>query len=139
MTRRELPGRNALLLARRFLIICFSDSRRTAIRLLSLICLTGILLSSAGLAADIKAGKKAAIQCNVCHGKNGIARNPEAPNLAGESAIYIEKQLVAFKRGERKHRQMSIIAKQLENKDIKNLAAWYAAMKVTVELPDLGE
>ncbi len=77
--------------------------------------------------------------CNVCHGKDGIAQNPEAPNLAGESAIYIEKQLVAFKRGERQHRQMSIIAKQLKDEDIKNLAAWYAAMKVTVELPDLGE
>jgi len=90
-------------------------------------------------AADIKSGSKLARQCAVCHGKNGIATNPEAPNLAGESAIYIEKQLVAFKTGERNHRQMSIIAKGLEIEKIKDLAAWYAAMEVTVILPDLGD
>ena len=90
-------------------------------------------------AADIKAGKKKAGMCNVCHGKKGIATNPEAPNLAGESAIYIEKQLVAFRNGERQHRQMTIIAKGLKNEDIKNLAAWYEAMKVTVELPKLDD
>lgn len=90
-------------------------------------------------AADIKLGMKKARMCNVCHGKNGLATNPEAPNLAGESAIYIEKQLVAFRKGERKHRQMTIIAQQLKDDDIKNLSAWYEAMKVTVELPDLSE
>lgn len=88
-----------------------------------------------GHAADLGAGKKAANMCSVCHGKDGIAVNPEAPNLAGESAIYIEKQLVAFRSGERKHRQMSIIAQGLADEQIKNLAAWYAAMKVSVELP----
>ncbi len=90
-------------------------------------------------AADIKLGMKKARMCNVCHGKNGLATNPEAPNLAGESSIYIEKQLVAFRKGERKHRQMTLIAKQLKDDDIKNLSAWYEAMKVTVELPDLSE
>lgn len=32
-------------------------------------------------AADLAAGKKAA-QCAVCHGQDGIAAIPEAPNLA---------------------------------------------------------
>jgi len=96
-------------------------------------------IANTALASDIKMGKKQAIQCNVCHGKNGLATNPEAPNLAGESAIYIEKQLVSFRSGERQHRQMSIIAKRLKDDDIKNISAWYAAMKVTVELPDLTE
>ena len=96
-------------------------------------------LITASKAADIRAGKKKAGMCNVCHGKNGLATNPEAPNLAGASAIYIEKQLVAFRSGERQHRQMTIIAKGLKDDDIKNLAAWYEAMKVTVELPKLDE
>ena len=95
------------------------------------------LAVSNAASADLKAGKKKARGCVVCHGKNGLATNPEAPNLAGESAIYIEKQLIAFRRGERKHRQMTIIAKQLKDDDIRNLAAWYEAMKVTVELPKL--
>lgn len=90
-----------------------------------------------GHAADLKAGKEAALQCNVCHGKDGISVNPEAPNLAGENDIYIVKQLSAFRSGERQNRIMSIIAKDLEDEEIKNLAAWYSAMKVTVELPDV--
>ncbi|MEP3630227.1 MAG: cytochrome c [Hyphomicrobiales bacterium] len=103
------------------------------------LCLATFAFTNAAFASDIKLGKKKARMCNVCHGKNGIATNPEAPNLAGESAVYIEKQLFAFRGGEREHRQMSIIAKGLKDDDIKNLSAWYAAMKVTVELPDLGE
>lgn len=98
-----------------------------------------IALSLPASSADLTLGKKKARMCNVCHGKNGLATNPEAPNLAGESSIYIEKQLLAFRKGERKHRQMTIIAKQLKDDDIKNLAAWYEAMKVTVELPDLSD
>ncbi len=93
------------------------------------------LLVGTAPAADLAKGKAAARQCNVCHGKDGIATNPEAPNLAGESAIYVEKQLVAFKTGERQHRQMSIIAQGLDMTTIKDLAAWYAAMQVTVVLP----
>ena len=105
------------------------------------VALAVMLIAVAGpaMAADIKAGKKKASMCNVCHGKNGLATNPEAPNLAGESAIYIEKQLVAFRSGERQHRQMTIIAKGLNDAEIKNLAAWYEAMKVTVELPNLDD
>ncbi len=105
----------------------------------ALALLAAFVLSAPASAADLKLGKKKARMCIVCHGKDGLATNPEAPNLAGESAIYIEKQLVAFRNGERKHRQMTIIAKQLKDEDIKNLAAWYEAMKVTVELPDLGQ
>jgi cytochrome c553 len=94
-------------------------------------------LCSPGSAADIAAGKKRAMQCAVCHGANGIAVNPEAPNLAGEAASYIERQLNAFRSGERKNEQMSIMAKELTDADIQNLAAWFSAMKVTVVLPDV--
>ncbi len=103
--------------------------------ILALICLA--VFSPVLNAADLAAGKAAARSCNVCHGTNGLATNPEAPNLAGESAVYIEKQLRAFKSGERQHRQMSIIASGLDLETIKLLAKWYQAMIVTVELPKL--
>lgn len=100
------------------------------------ILVSALMIPAGGQAAEIAAGKKlAAMKCAVCHGRNGIATNPEAPNLAGEAAIYTEKQLRAFRSGERDHRQMSIIAKDLSDDDIKNVAAWFAAMKVSVELP----
>ena len=86
-------------------------------------------------AADLAAGREAARQCTVCHGSDGVATNPEAPNLAGEASVYIEKQLKAFRSGERRHRQMSIVAQGLDDATIKALAGWYDAMKVTVELP----
>lgn len=88
-------------------------------------------------AADAAAGKQKVKQvCAVCHGLDGIAKLPEAPNLAGESAIYITKQLKAFRSGERKHEQMSIIAEGLSDDDIANVAAWFSSLKVTVTLPE---
>ncbi|MGB0084783.1 MAG: cytochrome c [Rhodomicrobiaceae bacterium] len=94
-------------------------------------------MTSAGMAADLAAGKKKAMQCTVCHGRDGIAVNPDAPNLAGEAASYIERQLKAFKTGERKQEIMSIVAQGLTDEDIANLAAWYSAMKISVQLPDV--
>jgi cytochrome c553 len=86
-------------------------------------------------AADAAAGRTKAAKCAVCHGLDGIAKNPNAPNLAGESTIYIRKQLGAFRSGERKDPQMSIMAKNLSDEDIADLAAWYSSLKVTVEMP----
>lgn len=88
-------------------------------------------------AADPAAGKaKAQGQCAVCHGIDGIAKNPEAPHLAGEQANYIVKQLKAFKTGARKHDQMSIIAEGLSDEDAADIAAWYAKIKVTATMPE---
>jgi cytochrome c553 len=99
--------------------------------------LLAVACASQAAAQDIAAGKKkAAATCAVCHGQDGLAKVPDAPNLAGNNAIYIARQLAAFKSGERKHEQMSIIAESLSDADIANLAAWYAAIKVTVTLPE---
>ena len=62
---------------------------------------------------------------------------PDAPHLAGESAIYLARQLEAFRSGERQHEQMSIIAQGLSDEDIADLAAWYSSLKITVEMPQL--
>jgi len=85
--------------------------------------------------ADVAAGKTKAAMCAVCHGLNGVAKNPDAPNLAGDNANYLRKQLHAFKSGARQDPQMSIIAGGLSDDDIANLAAWYSALKETGEMP----
>ena len=93
--------------------------------------------ASASFAADPAAGKKVAQgTCAVCHGLDGIARVPDAPHLAGESAIYLVRQLEAFQSGERQHQQMSIIAQGLSDEDIANLADWYSGIKITAEMPE---
>ena len=101
----------------------------------SALAMTWVLATSAAHAGDAAAGKIKAQMCAVCHGLDGIGKNPLVPNLAGESPIYITKQLKAFRSGERKHEQMSIIAAGLSDDDIANLAAWYSGLKVTVEMP----
>jgi cytochrome c553 len=104
---------------------------------LALVAAASLLGSSSVRAADAAAGRALAEQvCAVCHGVNGIAKVPDAPNLAGESAVYTTTQLKAFRSGERQHQQMSIIAQGLSDEDIANVAAWYAGLKVTVEMPE---
>lgn len=89
------------------------------------------------LAADISQGKALSVQCSACHGKNGISKDPEAPNLAGQSAIYLEKQLIDYKKGIRQDRRMSLIAQGLEIDQVKNLAAYYAAFEISVTPPEI--
>ena len=98
------------------------------------IALAAICAGGGANAADAAAGKEKAQMCVVCHGLDGIAKVPDAPNLAGESAIYTTRQLEAFKSGERQHAQMSIIAQGLSDEDIADLAAWYAGIKLTAEM-----
>jgi cytochrome c553 len=79
-------------------------------------------------AADVAAGHTKAARCAVCHGRNGIATTPDAPNLAGQNEAYLVAQLTAFKSGERKSEMMSMVAKPLTDTDIANLAAYYNSL-----------
>ena len=87
-------------------------------------------------AADPQAGKQKAQQCAVCHGIDGVAKRPDVPNIGGESGIYLTKQLEAFRSGERRHEQMSIIAAGLSDQDIADLAAWYSSLQFEVRMPE---
>jgi cytochrome c553 len=101
-------------------------------------CLLAVAAFPATAAADpaaVAAGRKKAGTCAVCHGLNGLSKNPDAPNLAGDSANYLVKQLKAFQSGVRQDEQMSIMAKALSDEDVANLAAWYSSLEVTVEMP----
>jgi len=96
----------------------------------------GLIASSvAGAAGDFSAGKDKARQCAVCHGLDGVAKRPDVPNIAGESAMYLTKQLRDFRSGERRHEQMAIIAGALSDDDIADLAAYYASIEFTVRVP----
>lgn len=88
-------------------------------------------------AADAGAGRaKAGATCKTCHGVDGIGRMPNVPHIAGESDIYLITQLKAFRSGTRIHEIMSIIAKDLSDADIDNLAAWYSAIEISVTVPE---
>ena len=112
------------------------SNERTHDVLRGLVAAAAALVFALPAAADAALGKaKVQAVCAVCHGLDGIGKNSDVPNLAGESQQYIQKQLKAFRSGGRQHEQMSIIAKDLTDKDIANLADWFSSLKVTVKLP----
>lgn len=73
-------------------------------------------------------------QCVGCHGEDGIHLIDEAPNLAGETNIYIDTQLKAFRTGKRENEIMTPIAADLTDEDIRAVADWYAAVQLEIEL-----
>jgi cytochrome c553 len=101
---------------------------------LFLICLACLAFNS--YADDVIAGRaKAETVCAICHGPRGIAALPNAPNLAGQQALYVSEQLRNYRSGKRQNEVMNMIAKTLTDTDIVQLAAWFSAIKITVEEP----
>ena len=63
-----------------------------------LVAVAAALAPASQAAADAALGKaKVQAVCAVCHGLDGIGKNPDVPNLAGENQQYIQKQLKAFR------------------------------------------
>ena len=87
-------------------------------------------------AGDPALGRRKAKMCQNCHGIDGLAKLPFVPHIAGESQVYLATQLKAFRSGKRKHEIMSLIAGQLSDEDIDNLAAWYSSIRIYVTLPE---
>lgn len=111
-----------------------SNSVRTA-TILSLCAALSQAALADKLPDSLAAGQELARQCSACHGKNGIAADPESSNLAGQSAFYIEKSLKDYKTGARQDRRMTLIAQALKDEEIKALAAWYSAFTLEVTPP----
>lgn len=101
------------------------------------LALTALVACStvAQAAGDAASGKKVMTKCQVCHGKDGLAKLPDAPNIAGQKEAYLVKALQAFKGGERKNEQMTVVVKGLSDEDIANVAAYYSSIKITVQVP----
>jgi len=95
----------------------------------------GLLLALPAAAADARAGRAKAVACQACHGLDGLSKHPEAPNLAGQIENYLAKSLGEYRSGERKNEMMTIVAKDLSEEDIGNLAAFYASIQVEVIPP----
>jgi len=90
---------------------------------------SGVVLTSTTLAhpnqQSIGRGATLAHQCAICHGPTGISR-ADSPNLAGQYASVIYKQLLDFRSGARTNAVMTPFATNLSNQDVVDLAAYYA-------------
>ncbi len=76
-------------------------------------------------------GKKLHEDCASCHGDAGNVDIPDVPDLGGQDRLYIYKQLSDYKAGTRASSIMNEAVKALSDRDMADLAAFYASQKRT--------
>ena len=85
-------------------------------------------------AESIGRGATLALRCAMCHGARGLSQ-ANAPNLAGQYAVAIYKQLVDFQTGARISAVMRPLVANLSDKNLRELAAYYAYLPRAAEAP----
>ncbi len=80
---------------------------------------------------DAKAGKAKSELCHGCHGVDGMSIDPTTfPNLAGQYAGYIFKQVQDFQLGNRQDDTMSAMAAMVTSKeDLRDIAVYFQSQK----------
>ena len=77
-------------------------------------------------------GKRILPPCFVCHGSKGQGEKQDIPALAGQQANYFSRTLLDYKTGQRHndvYSRMRLIAQQLSEDEIKELAQYYQQLK----------
>jgi len=90
------------------------------------------------------AGEGKVALCAACHGTAGQSSIAANPKLAGQSAVYLIKQMNDIKSGARSVPLMTGLLNNSSEQDIADMAAYYAEQEVTLEgadpeLIELGE
>jgi cytochrome c553 len=101
----------------------------------ALLLLAATLVALSAQAGDAALGRKKASVCQTCHGMDGLSKLPEAPNLAGQVEPYLVKALSEYRDGKRQNEIMNVVAKELSDADIANLAAYYSGIQIDVLPP----
>jgi cytochrome c553 len=78
---------------------------------------------------DAEAGRKKSAPCAACHGPEGVSPSDAFPNLAGQYQDYLETALRHYKNGKRKNPIMQGQVAALSQKDMMDLAAFFASRK----------
>ncbi|MDN6180007.1 MAG: cytochrome c4 [Halomonas subglaciescola] len=76
--------------------------------------------------ADASAGKEMAQSCAACHGDNGVSQMGTFPNLAGQQASYLAKQIMDIRDDERPVPQMTGQVDDFSDQDAWDVAAYFA-------------
>ncbi len=83
---------------------------------------------AAPLLGDPAAGEPLSAVCGGCHGSHGVSTDAATPSLASQDARYLVDAIKAY-RTTRKRENMRLYVSGLSDKDIKNIAAFYAVQK----------
>lgn len=79
-------------------------------------------------AGDPVAGKSKSALCQSCHGEDGNSASSEFPKLAGQYALYIQKQIRDFQSGRRTNPIMTDMAATVTDKqDLLDISAYFAS------------
>ena len=89
-------------------------------------------IAYSAVAADAAVGKGKSQACVGCHGADGNSLVGTFPKLAGQHESYLATQLHNFQTGKRKDPIMTTQVANLNDKDMENLAAYYASQKVAL-------
>ncbi len=100
-----------------------SIERRAGTKTSSVIVLPAMFQNPS--AVSIGRGASLALQCTICHGARGVS-NADTPNLAGQYAPAVYKELRDYQSGARTNAVMSPRAANLSDQDMRDLAAYYA-------------
>jgi len=104
------------------------QSRVCTLALLAASFVTILFPLAAMSAGNPEAGKSKAGLCAGCHGADGNGgADPTWPKLAGQAPEYLVAQLQRFKSGARDNPIMKGMAATLSEKDMQDVAAYYAA------------
>jgi len=91
--------------------------------------LTLFAIGSVQAGGDPAHGKELSADCADCHGEDGKG-DADTPTLVGHDEAYFVEQLKAFKSGERKDEDdtMLMFTEDLSEQDMQDLAAYYATL-----------
>ncbi len=98
--------------------------RKHALIALATLAIGGQVHAATGNAV---AGKNKAEPCKACHGEAGVSASPAFPKIAGQHADYLAAALMHYKSGKRQNAIMAGQVTGLSEKDMLDLAAYYAS------------
>jgi cytochrome c553 len=68
------------------------------------------------------------LECMVCHGDDGIAKDASVPHLAGQNYLYLLNQMKAFYSGKRPHKEMRVMSRLMSETEMAEIADYYASL-----------
>lgn len=99
-------------------------------KILIIVAVLATFLSGAATAAgNREAGKARSGACAGCHGADGNSAIAQNPNLAGQGAAYLVKQMKEFKSKRRDNATMFGMVATLSGQDMEDIAAYFSANK----------
>jgi len=85
------------------------------------------------IGGEISEGKIKSVVCQGCHGPDGNSFSPDWPNLAGQNARYLSRQIRDFQSGARQDPTMQSMVTGLVEQDIADIVAYFEAQKVKAD------